>query len=56
MMRMYARTREREKAWKFGGACLLGSIIVAPFVMMIFEKKGHWSMMEVCETHKSACM
>ncbi|MCJ1389957.1 hypothetical protein MMC18_002815 [Xylographa bjoerkii] len=50
MMRMYARTREREKAWKFGGACLLGSIIAAPFVMMIFERKGHWSFMEVLWT------
>ncbi|MCJ1437425.1 hypothetical protein MMC27_006812 [Xylographa pallens] len=47
---MYARTREREKAWKFGGACLSGSIIAAPFVMMIFERKEHWSFMEVLWT------
>ncbi|MCJ1382976.1 hypothetical protein MMC17_006089 [Xylographa soralifera] len=49
-MRMYARTREREKAWKFGGACLVGSIVAAPFVMMIFEKKKHWVFMEVLWT------
>ncbi|MCJ1411516.1 hypothetical protein MMC19_005606 [Ptychographa xylographoides] len=46
MMRMYARTREREKAWKLGAACLAGSLISAPFVMMVFEKKSHWGFME----------
>ncbi|MCJ1398624.1 hypothetical protein MMC11_001824 [Xylographa trunciseda] len=45
-MRMYARTRERERAWKFGGACLVGSIISAPFVMMIFERTKHWTLTE----------
>lgn len=47
MMRVYARTREREKAWKFGGACLVGSAVLAPFVMMIFRKKFEWGFMEV---------
>jgi len=48
MMRMYARTREREKAWKFGAACLAGSLVVAPFVTMIFREKVSWKLMEVC--------
>jgi hypothetical protein len=47
MMRVYARTREREKAWKFGGACLVGSAVLAPIVMMIFRKKVDWAFMEV---------
>jgi hypothetical protein len=50
MMRVYARTREREKAWKFGGACFVGSAVLAPFVMMIFldRKKNGWGFIEVC--------
>lgn len=48
MMRVYARTREREKAWKFGAACLVGSAVLAPFVMMIFKKKLDWDFVEVC--------
>ena len=47
MMRMYARTREREKAWKFGFACLTGSSIMAPFVMLIFKDRAQWRFMEV---------
>lgn len=48
MMRVYARTREREKAWKFGAACLAGSLVAAPFVMMIFVAKDKWGIVEVC--------
>jgi len=40
MMRIYARTREREKAWKLGAACLVGSAVLAPIVMFIFRKKN----------------
>ena len=47
MMRIYARTREREKAWKFGGACLIGSALLAPLVMLIFRKKYEWGVIEV---------
>jgi hypothetical protein len=47
MLKVYARTREREKAWKFGAGCLAGSAILAPFMMMIFESKSTWSLMEV---------
>jgi hypothetical protein len=42
MMRVFARTRELEKAWKFGFACLAGSIIATPFVTMIGEPKANW--------------
>lgn len=38
MTSVYARTREREKAWKFGLYCLAGSVIVAPFWYLIFQK------------------
>jgi hypothetical protein len=48
MLRVYARTREREKAWKLGAFCLGASAISAPFVMMIFKNKIYWSFMEVC--------
>ena len=38
MTSVYARTREREKAWKFGMYCLLGSVVVAPFWYLIFRQ------------------
>jgi hypothetical protein len=47
MLRVYARTREREKAWKLGALCLVGSAIGAPLVMMIFQRKVYWGLMEV---------
>lgn len=47
MMRVYARTREREKAWKFGAVCMTGSVVAAPFIMMIFTTKRKWSFSEV---------
>jgi len=40
MMKVYARTREREKAWKFGGYCLGGSFLLAPFMVLIFRSKN----------------
>jgi hypothetical protein len=48
MLRVYARTREREKAWQLGALCLAASAIGAPFMMMIFENKSRWGWMEVC--------
>ncbi|KAL9116912.1 MAG: hypothetical protein Q9187_006557 [Circinaria calcarea] len=50
MMRVYARTREREKAWKFGAFCMAGSALAAPFTMMIFTRKTVWSFSEVLGT------
>ncbi|KAB8304142.1 hypothetical protein EYC80_003562 [Monilinia laxa] len=47
MLRVYARTREREKAWKLGGLCFVGSAVLAPVLMMIFERKFAWGFMEV---------
>jgi ER lumen protein retaining receptor len=37
MTRIYARTREREKAWKLGGYATGGSLILAPIVTLIFK-------------------
>ena len=37
MTSVYARTREREKAWKFGMYCLLGALVVAPVWYLIFS-------------------
>ena len=37
MMKVYARTREREKAWKFGGYCLAGSVVLGPIVGKLAE-------------------
>jgi hypothetical protein len=51
MLRVYARTRERETAWKLGAFSLVGSAIAAPFVMMIFRKKAFWGFTEVCVLH-----
>lgn len=39
MMRIFARTREREKAWRLGGYCLGGSIILAPIATAMAEGK-----------------
>jgi len=50
MLRVYARTRERERAWQFGAICLGGSAIGAPLVMLIFRPKFSWSFMEVLWT------
>ncbi|KAL3425374.1 ER lumen protein retaining receptor [Phlyctema vagabunda] len=47
MLRVYARTREREKAWKLGGLCLAGSILSAPFIMLVSRIKLVWSFKEV---------
>jgi hypothetical protein len=37
MQWLYPRSREREIAWKLGAAILGGSLVLSPFVMMIFE-------------------
>jgi len=47
MMRVYARTREKEKAYRIGGFSLAGSLLLAPFVMLIFDRKVDWSFAEV---------
>lgn len=40
----FARTREREIAWKLGAAALGGSLLISPFVMLVFEGKESWSL------------
>lgn len=37
MMKVYARTREREKAWRLGAYCLVGSVILAPIITAISD-------------------
>ena len=37
MTRVYARTREREKAWKLGGYSFGASLVAAPLVSLIFD-------------------
>jgi ER lumen protein retaining receptor len=37
MTSVYARTREREKAWKFGLYCLAGSIVITPLWFIAFR-------------------
>ena len=38
MTSVYARTREREKAWKFGMYCLLAPIAITPFWYWLFHE------------------
>lgn len=47
MTRVYARTREREKAWKLGAICLGGAIVAAPFVTLINVKWERTTFPEV---------
>ena len=39
MLRVYGRTHEREKAWRFASACLAGSLVLSPIFLGIF---GRW--------------
>lgn len=47
MLFVYARTREREKAWKLGGLCLGISAVGAPLVMLIFKGGFHEGFVEL---------
>ncbi len=38
MMKIYARTREREKAWRLGAYCLGGSLLLAPIATAIAQR------------------
>jgi len=44
LMLKFARTREREKAWKFGAACLGAGLLLAPFTMLIFDPEYRWRL------------
>lgn len=42
MQWVYPRSREREISWKLGAIILAGSLVLSPFVMMIFDRS--WSV------------
>lgn len=41
MMKVYARTREREKAWRLGAYCLIGAVVLAPVLTGIDDAIDH---------------
>jgi uncharacterized metal-binding protein len=43
---VYPRTREKEIAWKLAAVILAGSLLLAPFVMLIFTDKDRWGFRE----------
>lgn len=49
MTSVYARTREREKAWKFGMYCLLAPIAITPFWYWLFHDTvtGRYAFLKV---------
>lgn len=47
MQWVFPRTRERELSWKLGAASLFGSLLLAPFTMMVFQNKAQWTMFYV---------
>ena len=51
MTSVYARTREREKAWKFGMYCLLAPVLISPFWYWLFHETvtGRNAFLKVCE-------
>lgn len=49
-MRVYARTREREKAWKLGAICLGGAVAAAPFVTFLAHRWEGTTINEVRPT------
>lgn len=51
MMRVYARTREREKAWRLGAYSLAGSLLAAPVVCVVFEGPAGFHFFEVRPTY-----
>ncbi len=48
-MRVYDRTREREKAWKLGAYCLGGSLVLGPILTAI-TLQGRTTLLEVLWT------
>ncbi|KAK0748092.1 ER lumen protein retaining receptor-domain-containing protein [Apiosordaria backusii] len=43
---VYPRTREKEAAWKLAALVFFGSLILSPFIMLIFDKKEEWAFTE----------
>ncbi|KAM4068059.1 ER lumen protein retaining receptor domain-containing protein [Hirsutella rhossiliensis] len=55
MQWLYPRSRERELSWKMGAAVLGASLLLSPFMMMIFEKvwsfrSWMWVFSEILES------
>ncbi|KAL2432895.1 ER lumen protein-retaining receptor [Exophiala dermatitidis] len=50
MTRVYARTREREKAWKWGAYAAGASLVAAPIVSLIFNGWKRTTFVEVLWT------
>ena len=50
MMRVFARTREKEYAWKLATWSLGGSVVLAPVVVMVFE----WNVFGIVEVSNTA--
>jgi ER lumen protein retaining receptor len=50
MTRVYARTREREKAWRWGAYAAAASLVLAPLVSLIFNGWSGSSFFEVLWT------
>jgi glucose-6-phosphate-specific signal transduction histidine kinase len=42
MMKMYPRTREKERAWKLALISVGGSLVLAPFVLINNKYLYHW--------------
>ncbi|QIW99495.1 hypothetical protein AMS68_005013 [Peltaster fructicola] len=50
MLRVLARTRERELAWKLALWSTLACLLTAPFTLMIFNYKDEWTFAEASTT------
>lgn len=50
MLKVYPRTRERERAWKFGIYAVAGSLLFAPLLTWILERPwpSDWFMEVYC--------
>jgi hypothetical protein len=56
MMKVFPRTRERERAWKLGTYSVIISIVLSPIAILIFERKfpPHWFLEVSNGTNTSA--
>lgn len=54
MMRVFARTREREYAWKLASWSLAASVVSAPLVCLIFQGTRGISVFEVSHSRSSS--
>lgn len=51
MMKVYPRTRERERAWKLGIYSVVGSLVMAPIMMTITKDWPNQWFLEVRTIH-----